>query len=256
MSKNKRHFLFSLLLMSIIALIWWGAIPQDLAYHNFADQRQIWGIPNFWNVMSNLPFFFVGLWSFKVGMKNFQFRPDFTTKWLPIVLSSGIFMACFGSAYYHWHPNNFTLVWDRLPMTLMFMPIFALIIYDFIGAKWGKISFFTFVPLGIFSVFYWMYTEYIGQGDLRFYAFVQFAPMLLGPIIIWLSPKKVPYLKHILWMLAWYVLAKFCEHFDTEVYATLTFWSGHTIKHLLGAVSLIHVVKLIEDWEAEILFKI
>ena len=36
-------------------------IPQDAAYHNFADQREVLGIPNFWNVISNIPFILVGL---------------------------------------------------------------------------------------------------------------------------------------------------------------------------------------------------
>src|SRR6516225_2480418 len=36
-------------------------------YHQFADQRELFGIPNFWNVISNLPFVAVGavgLWKF------------------------------------------------------------------------------------------------------------------------------------------------------------------------------------------------
>jgi hypothetical protein len=33
---------------------------QDQSYHQFADQRELFGIPNFWNVVSNLPFIAVG----------------------------------------------------------------------------------------------------------------------------------------------------------------------------------------------------
>lgn len=36
-------------------------IPQSLAYHNFADQRTFFGIPNFLDVVSNLPFLIVGM---------------------------------------------------------------------------------------------------------------------------------------------------------------------------------------------------
>ena len=35
-------------------------IPQDQGYHDFADHRTMFGIPNFWNVVSNLPFVAVG----------------------------------------------------------------------------------------------------------------------------------------------------------------------------------------------------
>ncbi len=37
-------------------------IPQPQLYHNFADQRSLSGIPNFWNVISNLPFLIIGGW--------------------------------------------------------------------------------------------------------------------------------------------------------------------------------------------------
>jgi hypothetical protein len=40
-------------------------IPQDLRYHEFADHRTVWGIPNFWNVVSNLPFLLVALWGLR-----------------------------------------------------------------------------------------------------------------------------------------------------------------------------------------------
>src|SRR6201987_2903758 len=42
-------------------------IAQAPTYHQFADQRTLLGIPNFWNVVSNLPFVLVGavgLWQF------------------------------------------------------------------------------------------------------------------------------------------------------------------------------------------------
>ena len=48
---------------AIIAAIFWllvPAIPQPLAYHNFADHRGWLGIPNFGDVASNLPFAVVG----------------------------------------------------------------------------------------------------------------------------------------------------------------------------------------------------
>ena len=35
-------------------------LAQDLTYHNFADQRSLYGVPHFWNVASNLPFAVIG----------------------------------------------------------------------------------------------------------------------------------------------------------------------------------------------------
>ena len=230
-----------------------GAIPQDQSYHDFADKRIIFSIPNFWDVVSNVPMIFIGVYALKFSFNNFSLRPDLVTKLIPVILSFGIFMACFGSAYYHWSPDNISLFWDRVPMTLMFMPLFALLIYDYLGVQLGRIAFWILIPLGLFSILYWVYTESIGQGDLRVYVFVQFFPMLIIPFILLLFPKKTNYFKYIIYILAWYILAKIFEYYDKEVFELTGFWSGHTIKHLLGAISLYYVLKLMIGWEKYLL---
>jgi len=58
----------SLAILSLIAAGAWfllPPIPQNPLYHSFADQRTIWGVPNFWNVVSNLPFLAVAV----IGLK-------------------------------------------------------------------------------------------------------------------------------------------------------------------------------------------
>ena len=39
-----------------------SAWPQPQAYHDFADQRPLLGLPHMLNVVSNLPFLIVGVW--------------------------------------------------------------------------------------------------------------------------------------------------------------------------------------------------
>ncbi len=228
-------------------------IPQDLEYHDFADQRIIFGIPNFWNVMSNLPLFFLGTYGLYLSFQNFSLLPNLVTKLIPVTICLGIFTACFGSVYYHWAPDNQTLFWDRLPMTLMFMPIFSLLIYDFVGRKPGQIAYYLLVPFGVFSILYWQYTESIGAGDLRFYIFVQFFPMVIAPFVLWLFPKKTEYVRYIVLIIAWYIVAKIAEQYDGAIYNATGFWSGHTIKHLVGAISLFYVLKLIVAWKKELI---
>ena len=36
-------------------------IAQEAGYHDFADRRMFWGIPNCWHVLSNFPFVVVGV---------------------------------------------------------------------------------------------------------------------------------------------------------------------------------------------------
>ena len=60
--------LVGLMVASLAILPLLPPVPQDPSYHQFADQRTLLlGIPNFWNVISNLPFVLVGamgLWQF------------------------------------------------------------------------------------------------------------------------------------------------------------------------------------------------
>src|SRR4051812_24244098 len=62
---GKNYIIPSLALLAVIFLLMTGPIAQDQNYHNFADQRKFLGVPNFLNVITNLPFLFValfGLW--------------------------------------------------------------------------------------------------------------------------------------------------------------------------------------------------
>ncbi len=43
-------------LVFIVAAVLVPAMPQPLSYHAFADCRTLWSVPNFFNVLSNLPF--------------------------------------------------------------------------------------------------------------------------------------------------------------------------------------------------------
>jgi len=61
---NRPALLFlGLMAASLAALLLLPPITQDQSYHRFADQRVFFGVPNFWNVVSNLPFIAVGGYS-------------------------------------------------------------------------------------------------------------------------------------------------------------------------------------------------
>lgn len=193
-------------------------IPQPENYHHFADYRAFFSVPNFWNVISNLPFAVVGV----VGLR---FARDTTSR----ILFGGIFLVAFGSGYYHLAPGDSRLVWDRLPMTVAFMAILALLVQEFWSRSAGKWSLAPLLGIGIFSVFWWQHT-----ADLRLYGLVQFIPILtiLLTVIVYRPAGS-----RFLWLaFAFYAGAKVCELFDPRIYAALNF-SGHTIKHLLAACS-------------------
>jgi len=210
-------------------------IPQDPAYHHFADTRTVLSIPNFWNVVSNLPFVLVGLAGLVLCVRS-SLAIVFEIKSSYIVFFIGIATVAFGSGYYHLWPSNQTLVWDRLPMTIGFMSIFSLIIAEFISVNIGRTLFIPLVIVGFASVFYWDYTESVNAGDLRFYGLVQFLPMLLIPLILLMYRSRFTHISLYWAVLFAYGLAKLAEMGDQQIYDFLGF-SGHSIKHLLAAAA-------------------
>jgi Ceramidase len=246
------HIITLSLSICIIALALCPPIAQDLQYHQFADRRTFCNIPNFWNVVSNLPFLIVGAIGLRQTAQNWNNLPNSTTKWIASTLHFGIFIVSFGSAYYHAAPDNHSLIWDRLPMTLIFMSLFALLLYDFLGERAGRITYWIAVPFGIWSIWYWQYTESIGAGDLRPYAFVQFFPMIATLSLIAFSSEKLSYTKLMAWLLGLYVIAKGAEHYDKFIFDTLQCWSGHTLKHLISAGSLVYALQLVAQWTVKV----
>lgn len=153
-------------------------ITQDPRYHAFADGRTLHGVPNIWNVISNVPFFIVALW----GARNFRLRVAFVEPWERIAYGAslaGTAAVGIGSAYYHLHPDDARLFWDRLPMTAVFMSLVATTIGERVSMKAGKLLLLPMILLGFGTVFYWR-----SSGDLRPYCVVQFGSMIAVPLIL------------------------------------------------------------------------
>jgi hypothetical protein len=115
-------------------------IPQPQSYHDFADRRSFLGIPNFGDVASNLPFAAIGLWGLVFlnrtnSNKTAEHFVDPREQWPYLFVFLGLLLTAFGSSYYHLNPNNATLVWDRLPMTITFMAMVAAVIAERISVR-------------------------------------------------------------------------------------------------------------------------
>ncbi len=212
-------------------------VPQDPAYHTFSDTRNLFGIPNFWNVASNLPFLLVGaagLWFLQQQTRQVCIagaEPAYRA------LFAGVLLTAFGSAYYHLAPGNQTLVWDRLPMTIAFAGLLAVIAAEYVSASAARRLLLPLLVIGPASVAYWAWTEAQGVGDLRLYALVQFIPMLMIPVLLLTHQPAIGERRYFWWMLLFYVLAKIFEFADPSVFALGNLVSGHTLKHLAAAMT-------------------
>jgi hypothetical protein len=197
-------------------------ILQDQGYHVFADARRLLGIPYFWNVVSNLPFMAVGA----AGLAFYRKDAPATA------LFAGILLIGFGSAYYHVAPDDGTLFWDRLPMTIAFMALLAGAIGERFGETAGRCALWPLLAFGAASLVWWRWT-----GDLRPYVWVQFYPCLALPILyVWFPATTGTVI--LITAAGLYGLSKALEYSDHAVFAASGgIVSGHTLKHLAAAAA-------------------
>ena len=220
--------LCGLMAASLAGLLLLPSIPQDQNYHLFADCRAVAGIPNFWNVVSNIPFIASGA----AGLWRFRDNPA------TIVLFLGFFLTGIGSSYYHWDPNDGTLFWDRLPMTLSFAAILALVVEERVNARGGTILLWPALAIGFFSLLLWRWTD-----DLRLYFWVQFFPGLAVLVLFLLYPPKYTGTYYWIAAVVLYALAKVFEFSDRAIYSAGYLLSGHTLKHLVAAAACFAILR-------------
>lgn len=216
------------LALGVLALL--PPVAQKAAYHAFHDARPWLGIPNALNVLSNIPFVIVGLLGLRHVARASEESIPAALRPAYLILFSGLLLTGFGSAYYHWAPDNHTLVWDRLPMTLAFTSLFATVLGERISLRLGRLVAVPFVILGIASVAWWAAFD-----DLRPYGIVQFYPILAIPVLLWAYPPRYTASSGIVAALACYLIAKALEDADGTIFTFGHVVSGHTLKHLAAA---------------------
>lgn len=220
-------------------------IPQPLSYHNFADHRAWLGIPNFGDVISNLPFAIVGLWGLIVMWQPGSIKfTDPRERWLYLTMFAALILTAFGSGYYHLAPDNARLVWDRIPIMIVFMALLAAVIAERVTVSTGLLLLPLLEVVGVASVLYWRSSELRGHGDLRFYAAVQVYAILILLLAL-LLPAKYSRGSDFAVVVGFYVLAKILEETDRQVFAMGHIVSGHTLKHVAAAAAGYWILRML-----------
>ncbi len=148
-------------------------------------------------------------------------------------IALGIIGTAFGSAWYHHNPTNATLVWDRLPMMVVFAGVLGAAISQRLGNDIGRWALAVLAPIGIASVVYWALT-----GDLSLYVALQVGGIVALVLLLAIVRDRddpIPWL----WVVVFYVIAKVAEAGDRTIWdATGGLVAGHTLKHLLAAAAV------------------
>jgi hypothetical protein len=134
------------------------------------------------------------------------------------------------------------LFWDRLPIAVAFMGLFAAVLGERIGPLAGREMLVPLIVFGTASVIYWRVTD-----DLRPYAVAQFFPLLAIPLLLILFPARFTGAGALIAAIACYVAAKAFEEFDAAIYDVLGgVVSGHVLKHLAAAIGAWIVVRMLK----------
>lgn len=218
-----------------LALAAWVAMPgiaQDPRYHLFADQRHLLGIARAADVLSNAGFVFVGMFGVAGLVSNRRQGLSPARQASLWCVALGFLCTGAGSAWYHLNPNDGTLVWDRLPMTMVFSGILGTALAQRVGEKVARVALALLFELGIASVVYWHLT-----GDLSLYLMLQFGGIGALVLLLLLTRRGDDRFSW-WWLIGWYALAKAFEAGDETIWqATHGLVAGHALKHLAAAAA-------------------
>ena len=238
-------FLLSCAVAIALAVALLPPFPQPQDYHRFADTRAWLGVPNFLDVVSNLAFIGVA-----VAGLNAVLRPgraafiDRTEHLLYALFFVALAATAFGSAWYHLAPDNARLFWDRLPISVCFAALLSAVIAERCSIRAGLLLLLPLVAAGAGTVWYWLWSEALGSGNvLPYFAFQVYALLAILLLMQFLPPRYSRgadlYRAAML-----YGAALAAELLDRRIYA-LGQVGGHTLKHLLAALAVYQVVRML-----------
>ena len=224
---------------------------QSNEYHQFVDQRIYFGIPNFFNVVSNIFLLFSGLAGiiFLLCPQKFLIHKafiNFSERWPYFILFLSVIMASLASAYYHLAPDNSRLVWDRIPIAIGVMTLFSIVVIERISIKIGLIALPFLILAGIGSVMYWYWSEQYSSGNLNYYIVVQFYSILAIIFLVKNFSSRYTSGAYFYVVIMFYAFAKIAELADYEIFSLGQVISGHSVKHFFVGLAVFWIIYMLQ----------
>ena len=221
-------------------------LAEPSAFRSLVDERQILGIANFWNVVSNAPLLLVGAWGahFLARTNGVFAKP--AEKWAYGVCFLAVAFSGAGSTYYHLAPDADRLMWDRLPIALGFMALLSAVIAERVSVSAGLRALVPLLVAGAASVVYWRWSVLHGPENILPYAVVQYGA--IAAIVVLALRLRSRYTRgaDVLIAMGIYAAAKVTEVLDAQIYAVGQYISGHTLKHVLAAVAVWWLLRMLQ----------
>lgn len=230
----------------ILAVALLPPFPQPQDYHRFADTRALLGVPNFLDVVSNLAFLAVAVAGLDAVLRPGRVAFIDRTEHLPYALFFlALAVTAFGSAWYHLAPDNARLFWDRLPISVCFAALLSAVIAERYSIKAGLALLPPLVAVGAGTVFYWYRSELAGGGNVLPYFAFQVYALFAILLLMRLFPSRYSRGADLYRAAMLYGAALAAELLDRHIYALGQAIGGHTLKHLLAALAMYQVVRML-----------
>ncbi len=236
---SRRKVPWLLLLVLTTALWVAGPLHLPVGYHDFADHRLWFGIPNAADVFSNLGFLLAGQW----GLAAVARLPGTPARLWWRVFALAVIAVCVCSAWYHIAPGDERLVWDRLPIALASAAILAAVLCERVVTSPAR-AYVYGVLLALAAIASVLAIPLL-DGDLRPYLLLQLAVLVVIPALCW--SERAPRVEFQGFFAAslLYLLAKLAEVADVRILEATGWLSGHSLKHWLSALACAMVVAVI-----------
>jgi hypothetical protein len=235
-------------LLAILASILLPRIPLGPHYHEFADNRAFFGLPNTCDVLSNLPFFLAGTWGllWLLAARSRRAFIDQQERIPYLIFFAGVAATGVGSFWYHLSPSNARLPWDLLPMTCSYMSLIAATLMERVHLRSGLLSLAPLLTLGVLAVVFWQVTAAHGHGNYQFYLCLQYLSPVILILIVALFPPRYSGLRYLVMAFGLFVAAKLFETFDYSIFHFTGFVSGHSLKHATAGFACVFMVHMLQ----------
>lgn len=219
----------------VLAIAMWWVLPHaDFPdYGKFADDR----LSHARNVLSNLGLVLIGAAGVPWALRHRG--DDFTAS---LTLFIGVFAAGLGSMYFHAQPlldgrlNRSALLWDRMPITMAFAGLIALVLRDRVLHRPNRFVLPFLVVVGLATALYWYWS-----GDLYPYAFFQFYTAAGTLLMIMILRPAYTEAGYVAAAVCLFGISKVFEEFDALIYGK---WEigGHPLKHIASAFAALMIL--------------
>lgn len=217
-------------------------VPQMAHYHGFADQRNLWGVPQAMDVLSNLPFAVAGVWGL-LALHGTGGKLQRQWQGLAGLFFIGLIVTAICSSTYHLDPDPSTLALDRLGMVLAFAGLLGLAVAERISTRAGVQLAVAVLIAGPLSIMVWA-----NSGNLLPWVILQGGGLLLLVALMACKPKNGAWGLQVAGVVTCYAIAKLFEMSDHFVFdLTNGGVSGHSLKHVVAACAAWPVIGFVHN---------